>query len=67
MFTTASTEPDASKRKAIYGQINDFLLDAAYCYTMSAYSNIMACSAKVRGMRWEPSTAIALREMWLAS
>jgi peptide/nickel transport system substrate-binding protein len=67
LVTSASTEPDAAKRKTIYGQINDFLLDAAYCYTISAYSNIMATSAKVRGMRWEPSTAVALREMWLAS
>jgi peptide/nickel transport system substrate-binding protein len=66
LVTSASTEPDASKRKGLYGQINDFLLDAAYCYPISAYSNIMACSAKVRGMRWEPSTQIALREVWLA-
>jgi peptide/nickel transport system substrate-binding protein len=66
MVTSASTEPDAGKRKGLYGQINDFLLDAAYCHTISAYSNIMACSARVRGMRWEPSTAVALREMWLA-
>jgi len=66
LVTSASTEPDASKRKALYGQLNDFLLDAAYCYTMSAYSNIMAASSKVRGLRWEPSTQIALREVWLA-
>ena len=32
----------------------------------SAYSNIMATSANVRGLRWEPSTAVTLREMWLA-
>jgi peptide/nickel transport system substrate-binding protein len=66
LVTTASTEPDAAKRKGLYGQINDFLLDAAYCHTISAYSNIMATGANVRGMRWEPSTAVALREMWLA-
>jgi peptide/nickel transport system substrate-binding protein len=66
MVTSASTEPDAAKRKALYNQLNDYLLDVAYCLPFSAYSNIMAASAKVRGMRWEPSTAVALREMWLA-
>jgi peptide/nickel transport system substrate-binding protein len=66
LVTSASTEPDAAKRKALYAQINDYLLDAASVHCFSAYSNIMACSAKVRGMRWEPSTAIALRELWLA-
>jgi hypothetical protein len=51
---------------ALYSQINDMLLDAAYGFTISAYANIMACSANVRGMRWEPSTAVAVREIWLA-
>jgi hypothetical protein len=32
----------------------------------SAYSNIMAARANVRGLRWEPSTAVAIKEMWLA-
>ena len=48
------------------GQINDYLLDAAYCLVFSAYSNIMATGANVRGMRWEPSTAVTVRDMWLA-
>ena len=66
MVLSASTEPDAGKRKVLYGQISDFLLDAAYCLVFSAYSNIMALRANVRGLRWEPSTAVAIREMWLA-
>jgi peptide/nickel transport system substrate-binding protein len=66
MVLSASTEPDAAKRKALYSQINDYLLDVAYCLPFSAYSNIMATRANVRGLRWEPSTAVAIREMWLA-
>ena len=66
LVMNASTEPDAAKRKTIYNQINDYLLDAAYCLVFSAYSNIMAARANVRGLRWEPSTAVTVRDMWLA-
>jgi len=66
LVTTAATEPDATKRKALYAQINDFLLDVAYIDVISAYSNIMAMGANVRGLRFEPSTFVTIREMWLA-
>jgi peptide/nickel transport system substrate-binding protein len=66
LVTTASTEPDPDKRKVLYSQINDFLLDAAYVHVISAYSNIMAMAANVRGLRFEPSTFVTLREMWFA-
>jgi ABC-type transport system substrate-binding protein len=66
MVTTAATEPDANKRKQIYSQINDFLLDAAYCFTVTAYSNIMAMQANVKGLRFEPTTSVTIRDMWLA-
>jgi peptide/nickel transport system substrate-binding protein len=66
LATTAATQPDAAQRKQIYSQINDFLLDAAYVHVISAYSNIMALAGNVRGMRFEPSTFVTVREMWLA-
>ena len=66
MVLSAATEPDAGKRKQIYSQLNDFLLDVAYLHTISAYSNIMALAGNVRGMRFEPSTFVTVREMWLA-
>jgi len=66
MVLTAATEPDAAKRKQIYSQLNDFLLDVAYLHTISAYSNIMALAGNVRGLRFEPSTFVTVREMWLA-
>lgn len=66
LVTQATTEPNADTRKQLYSQINDLLLDSAYCYTVSAYANIMALRGNVRGMRWEPSTFVTVREMWLA-
>lgn len=66
LVTSAATEPDANARKALYAQLNDFLLDAAYCQVISAYSNIMAMAPNVRGLRFEPSTFVTAREIWLA-
>ena len=66
LVTSASTNPDPAARKQLYGQINDFLLDAAYVQILSSYSNIMALRSNVRGMRFEPSTAVTIRDMWLA-
>jgi peptide/nickel transport system substrate-binding protein len=66
LVNQATTEPDAGKRKQLYSQINDKLLDSAYCYTVSAYANLMAVRGNVRNMRWEPSTFVTVREMWLA-
>jgi peptide/nickel transport system substrate-binding protein len=66
MAISAGTEPDPAKRKQLYSQLNDFLLDVAYVQVISAYSNIMALGANVRGMRFEPSTFVTVREMWLA-
>jgi peptide/nickel transport system substrate-binding protein len=66
LVTSASTEPDAAKRKQLYDQINDFLLDAAYVQIVSSYSNIMALGGNVRGLRFEPTTSVTIRDMWLA-
>jgi ABC-type transport system substrate-binding protein len=66
MVLNAASEPDAGKRKQIYSQINDFLLDAAYLFTVTAYSNIMAMRANVKGLRFEPTTSVTIRDMWLA-
>jgi ABC-type transport system substrate-binding protein len=66
MAMTAATEPDPDKRKQLYSQTNDFLLDAAYVHVISAYSNIMATTSNVRELRFEPSTFVTVREMWLA-
>jgi ABC-type transport system substrate-binding protein len=66
MVLDAASEPDAGKRKQIYSKINDFLLDAAYLFTVTAYSNIMAMGKNVRGLRFEPTTSVTIRDIWLA-
>ena len=47
LWTEASTEPDASKRKAIYAQINDLLLDESCVMPICSAPARMLTSGKV--------------------
>ena len=62
----ASGEPDAAKRKVLYGQINDMLLDASYAMPITAYTNIDGMLANVHGLRYEIQTDWTMRYTWLA-
>ncbi|MBV9892639.1 MAG: ABC transporter substrate-binding protein [Chloroflexi bacterium] len=66
MITATATEPDAAKRKQGYSQINDYLLDQAYCLVICGYPNILAQSANVRGLGYYPVLQWTLRSTWLA-
>jgi len=66
LVTSASTEPDAAKRKEMYGKINDYLLDAAYVDVISPYTNIMVMRSNVKNLKYEIATTINIRDIWLA-
>jgi peptide/nickel transport system substrate-binding protein len=61
-----ATEPDPAKRKTMYGQINDFLLDASWAMTITAYPDIDIMRPNVMDMKYFLSTATSNRNMWLA-
>ncbi len=63
---TASGEPDAAKRKALYGQLNDILLDASYGMPLVAYTNIVGMKSNVKGLAYEIQTDWTIRNAWLA-
>jgi peptide/nickel transport system substrate-binding protein len=46
----ATTEPDPAKRKQIYSDLNDMLLDEVYIITMSPTANRMMTTAKVNNV-----------------
>ena len=61
-----ATEPDPAKRKVMYGQINDFLLDASFAMVITAYPDIDIMRPNVMDMKYFLSTATNDRNMWLA-
>jgi len=61
-----ATEPDANKRKQMYDQINDFLLDQSFVMTITPYPDIDALRPNVMDMKYFLSTATNDRNIWLS-
>jgi peptide/nickel transport system substrate-binding protein len=53
LIADASVETDVSKRKALYSQLNDFLLDQCFMITICSNPTLLAFTQKVHGI--EPS------------
>ncbi|MBV9582654.1 MAG: ABC transporter substrate-binding protein [Chloroflexi bacterium] len=61
-----ATEPDPAKRKQMYDQINDYLLDQSFVMTITPYPDIDALQPNVMDLKYFLSTATNDRNMWLA-
>ena len=61
-----ATEPDPNKRKQMYDQINDYLLDQSFVMTITPYPDIDALRPNVMDMKYFLSTATNDRNIWLA-
>jgi peptide/nickel transport system substrate-binding protein len=66
LVESAATEPDPNQRKALYGQINDFLLDASYSMAICPYPDMLIMRNNVRGLGYATSLEWTLRSAWLA-
>jgi peptide/nickel transport system substrate-binding protein len=62
----AGTEPDPTRRRVLYAQINDFILDASYSMAICPYPNMMIMRSNVRGFGYAPPLELTLRSTWLA-
>jgi peptide/nickel transport system substrate-binding protein len=61
-----ATEPDANKRKQMYDQINDYLLDQSWVMTITPYPDIDVLRPNVMDMKYFLSTATNDRNIWMA-
>ena len=64
-ITAASVEPDVAKRKAIYSQINDNLLDEAFALGVANITVRQAASAAVKGVGFYLHDAFHYTDTWL--
>jgi peptide/nickel transport system substrate-binding protein len=65
LISTASTEPDASKRKALYGEIEDIILDESATMAISLYPQTGIASSKVHGLTYDIRPALTYADTWL--
>jgi peptide/nickel transport system substrate-binding protein len=61
-----STQPDLAKRKPLYDQLNDFLLDEQFVIVVVSNAESVVTRANVQGVAWDLHGARKYQEMWLA-
>jgi ABC-type transport system substrate-binding protein len=66
MVNTVATEPDAAKRKALYAQLNDFLLDEAFHMPVTQSPGRVIAAANVKGIETRQMDRFMLTNTWLA-
>jgi peptide/nickel transport system substrate-binding protein len=62
----ASSETDAAKRKQLYAQINDIMIDESVMIPVSSSDGMLAATAAVQGLRRMRTNGLTLFEAWLA-
>jgi ABC-type transport system substrate-binding protein len=65
MVRTAQTEPDAAKRKAMYSQLNDYLLDECFVYCITPTATRINTTAQVHGVEFVRNDIMYFRQTWI--
>ncbi len=58
-------EPDAAKRKALYSQINDLLLDEAFALAIGPVTVRVATRATLKGVETAMTDGFVFTNAWL--
>lgn len=66
LITASSIEPDAEKRRQLYSQINDILLDQAFLLCVTTNPTIVAARTKVNGIQFDAHEGIDPADFWLS-
>ncbi len=66
LVSTASSEPDAGKRKALYNQINALLLDESFIMALAGGPPTLAMKANVNGIEPSAHDGFYYQSAWLA-
>jgi peptide/nickel transport system substrate-binding protein len=66
LVVAAATEPDATKRKALYSQLNDFFLDAAFDYPLAMRQTRSVAKANLKDVGHRRNEMYTFYKAWLA-
>jgi ABC-type transport system substrate-binding protein len=65
LIAAASVEPDVAKRKTLYGQIEDILLDESASITVSLYPQTAIARANVHDPEYDARPGLTFACAWL--
>ena len=66
LVTAAATEPDAAKRVALYSQLNDFLIDAAFVYPVASRQTRSVAKVNLKDVSHRRNEMYTFHKAWLA-
>jgi peptide/nickel transport system substrate-binding protein len=66
LVSSIGTEPDPSKRRALYGQLNDLLLDQSFAMVVAPLPSHLLARANVQGIRFTRHESLDFSATWLA-
>jgi peptide/nickel transport system substrate-binding protein len=67
IVNAASIEADAGKRQALFGQLNDLILDSSFSVPVATAKHMTAVQTNVNGFRWRASEAVDYSGIWLSA
>jgi peptide/nickel transport system substrate-binding protein len=65
LIDKAAAEPDAAKRKTLYGQIEDIILDESATMAVSLYPATSIASSRVHGLTYDIRPSLTYADAWL--
>jgi peptide/nickel transport system substrate-binding protein len=65
LINTAATEPDIARRRDLYGQIEDIILDESASMTVSLYPQTALASARVHDLSYDFRPSLTYPSAWL--
>jgi peptide/nickel transport system substrate-binding protein len=65
LVTAAATEPDSDKRKALYSQLNDFFLDAAFVYPLASRQTRSVAKPNLKDVGHRRNEMYTFHKAWL--
>ncbi len=66
LANAAATEVDAARRKQLYDQLNDVLLDECFTIPVASSPANVVCKSSVNGVNWRLSGSLLYDGIWLA-
>jgi len=65
LITSTQVEADPAKRKELYSQLNDFLLDQCFSMPLATNPPIIAATNKVHAVDWNAHDQLVHDQLWL--
>ena len=65
MVASAASEPDAARRKQLYSQLNDYILDQSFGIPIAPTTNRVVTKASVHGLEFGMNDVMRLGNTWL--